>query len=87
MKGKLKISAARKILWALMLLAIAAAVAYVLSVQDVWQSVFAAAVIVLLVAYMAVKLLFWRCPHCGRLLGGLRLTSKYCYYCEEKIED
>lgn len=87
MKGKLKLSAVRKILWGLMLLAVAAAVAYVLSMQEFWQSVFAVAVIVLLVAYMVIKLMFWRCPHCGRLLGRLRLHSEYCYYCEGKIEE
>ena len=87
MKGKLKISAARKILWGLMVLAVAAAVCYVLSLQEFWRTFFAVTVIVLLVAYMVVKLLFWRCPHCGRLLGGLRLHSKYCYYCEEPVED
>ena len=87
MKGKLKISAARKILWGLMILAVAAAVCYGLSLQEFWRTFFAVMVIVLLVAYMMVKLLFWRCPHCGRLLGGLRQYSKECYYCGENVEE
>lgn len=87
MKGKVKIAAVRKILRGLMLLAIAAAVGYVLCLEELWQDIFAGAVILLLVAYMVVKLVLWRCPHCGKLLGALRLPSKECYYCGENVEE
>ena len=85
MKGKLKISAVRKILWGVLGVIV---LALVLGFVGVFSMQMAIEIAIMLgVVYTAVKLLFWRCPHCGRLLGGLRLSSKYCYYCEEKIED
>ena len=41
------------------------------------------------VALMGVwNLVFWRCPHCGRGLGPMEISSKakYCRYCGEKID-
>ncbi len=83
MKGKMKLSAARGILWALVGLMV---VAVVIGLFTGNLSLWIWNALVLCVVYTVVKLLFWRCPHCGRLLGDLRQHSEYCYYCEEKIE-
>ncbi len=41
------------------------------------------------VALMGVfLLLFWRCPHCGKGLGQMEISSKakYCRYCGKEID-
>ena len=87
MKRKMKLSVARKILWGLTVLAVAAVIGYGLSLQELWRTVFAAAALLLVAVYIGIKLLFWRCPHCGKQLGKLRLGRKYCYYCDKNVED
>lgn len=37
------------------------------------------------VAGIAVSLVLWRCPYCGRHLG--RDVSQYCTYCGKKLDD
>lgn len=86
MKGKLKLSTVKKVLWGLTVLIVIAVVGYFFSGQEMYQDLWLLAIVVLALLYAAVKLLFWRCPHCGRLLGKLRLDSDYCYYCEEKLD-
>lgn len=85
MKGKLKIPLVRKILWGVLGII---AVVLVLGFVGVFSLQLAIELAIMLgVVYTAVKLVFWRCPHCGRLLGGLRQYSKECYYCGENVEE
>lgn len=85
MKGKLKISAVRKILWGVLGVIV---LALVLGFVGVFSMQMAIEIAIMLgVVYTVVKLVFWRCPHCGRLLGGLRQYSKECYYCGENVEE
>lgn len=87
MKGKLKLSVVRKIITALTGLLVVTLVGYFFSLESLWRAVWGISTLVVAAAYIAVKLLFWRCPHCGRLLGNMKLNSDQCYYCEEKLEE
>lgn len=40
---------------------------------------------VLAVALVAVSLIWWRCPHCGRHLG--RDVPKFCPHCGHQLDD
>lgn len=85
MKGKMKLATARLILRALIA---AVAAALILGFVGLYSMVLAIEIAIALgVVYTAVKLLFWRCPHCGRILGSLRLDTAECYYCKEKLEE
>ena len=37
------------------------------------------------IAIVAVSLLFWRCPHCGRGLG--RYVDRFCTHCGGALEE
>lgn len=87
MKGKLKLSVVRKIITALTGLLVVTLVGYFFSLEPVWRAIWGISTLVVAAAYIAVKLLFWRCPHCGRLLGNMKLSSDCCYYCEQKLEE
>lgn len=87
MKGKLKLSVVRKIITGLTGLLVVALFGYFFSIESVWRAIWGISTLVAAAAYIAVKLLFWRCPHCGRLLGNMKLNSDRCYYCEEKLEE
>lgn len=86
MKGKLKLSVVRKIITALTGLLIVTLVGYFFSIEPLYRAIWGVSTLVVAAAYIAVKLIFWRCPHCGRLLGKLKLDSDICYYCEKRIE-
>ena len=85
MKGKMKLSTARWILRALLgviVAVLALGFVGVFSMQLAIGNAFSIGIL-----YTVFKLLFWRCPHCGRLLGKIRLDTEFCYYCEEKLEE
>ena len=84
MKRKMKLSTARWVLRAVLggiVVVLALGFVGVFSMRVAIYNAFTIGVL-----YTVFKLIFWRCPHCGRLLGDLRQHSEYCYYCEEKIE-
>ena len=87
MKKKVKLSAVRKMIAGLTVLLVVALVGYFFSLESLWRAVWGISTLVVATLYIAVKLLFWRCPHCGRLLGNMKLNSDCCYYCEEKLEE
>ncbi len=37
------------------------------------------------IAQTVVRICFWKCPHCGRILGK-QLGPQHCRYCGEKVE-
>ena len=85
MKGKMKLSTARWILRAalgVIVVVLALGFVGVFSMKLAIGNAFTIGIL-----YTILKLVFWRCPHCGRLLGGLKLRSDCCYYCEEKLEE
>jgi len=85
MKRKMKLSTARWILRAVLgVIVVVLALGFV-GVFSMRVAIYNAFTIGIL--YTILKLLFWRCPHCGRLLGGMKLRSENCYYCEEKLEE
>ena len=38
-------------------------------------------------AAIVMMLIFWRCPHCGRLQGRLFEVGDYCTYCGGRLDD
>lgn len=87
MKRKMKLSTARWILRGFLGLIVLAVAIGIFSEEQgamarwIWNAVGIG------VLYTVFKLIFWRCPHCGRLLGKMRLDTEYCYYCSEKLEE
>ena len=48
------------------------------------------AALVLAIVAGIFSLIFYRCPHCGRYLGGKRgltFADRYCPGCGERVED
>lgn len=76
---KLKITKA-----VLYLLAAAVAVLFILQVGRGGTPLLMAACGVL-VLYLIVYALFWRCPHCGKHLGK-DLNVRKCRHCGEKLD-
>lgn len=53
-----------------------------------WQGIpFFAAVMVLLVVYLVLTLVLWRCPFCGKYLGKLDFGITTCKHCERALTD
>ena len=80
----MKLSTVRWILWGLVgVIALLVLIGFLWGdpARWIWYAIYVG------IVYTVVKLIFWRCPHCGKLLGNLRLRSKYCYYCEKNIEE
>ena len=41
----------------------------------------------LIAAAIVTMLIFWRCPHCGRLQGRLFEVGDYCTYCGGRLDE
>jgi len=39
------------------------------------------------VALLIIGGLYWRCPHCGKMLGRLDAVPKHCMHCGGKLVD
>ncbi len=76
---KWKPRTAKGIVISIVILILLAAVLYLLGLPD-W--VFLAAALILLAAEMAMLLLYYRCPKCGRVQSP---ASRHCYYCGEAL--
>ena len=76
---KWKPRTAKGIVISIVILILLAAVLYLLGLPD-W--VFLAAALILLAAEMAMFLLYYRCPKCGRVQSP---ASRHCYYCGEAL--
>lgn len=60
---------------------------YLFEEVDFWFGFVAVLALIFLLAGIAIKVIFYRCPHC-RVLLPLKTTTKliYCHSCGEKLE-
>lgn len=65
-------------------LALALLLSIVRSYNEPARIVLAVAVGILLVGVLVLKLVFWRCPHCGARLG--RDVKQYCTSCGKPLD-
>ena len=48
---------------------------------------FGYAAIATIIAYGIINIVFWRCPNCGKCIGGIWLGKyNHCRYCGEEIK-
>ena len=47
------------------------------------NGIFAYISIAFVAVIVTVRIVFWKCPHCGKLLG--RNTKYFCSYCGKKL--
>lgn len=43
-------------------------------------------VLLLVIGYLVLNWIWWRCPHCNAYLWKLSTFAEYCPYCGEKLE-
>lgn len=55
-----------------------------LSTQGPVQWLFMALTLVVLVGYVIVWAILWRCPHCGAMLGRMD-DATHCKYCGKRV--
>ena len=79
----MKLKRVRRIIWGLIILGAALAFTGVYT-GFAFSPAMTAAGILLTVAAVVFKLVYYRCPHCNAYLD--RSTGSYCPYCGKKVE-
>ena len=79
----MKLKTAKAVMWVLL------AIFCVLMLLMAWTrfAPFGYAAIATIIVYGIINTAFWRCPNCGKCIGGIWLGKyNHCRYCGEEIK-
>ena len=79
----MKLKTAKAVMWVLL------AIFCVLMLLMAWTrfAPFGYAAIATIIVYGIINIAFWRCPNCGKCIGGIWLGKyNHCRYCGEEIK-
>ena len=79
----MKLKTARTVMWGLL----ATLCVSILLLTWTRFAPFGYAAIAIIIAYGIINIAFWRCPNCGKCIGGIWLGKyNHCRYCGEEIK-